>query len=88
MLSLLPAMLRLPMEDLAPALPLREEIRQALKGADNPERGLLQWLECHERGDWALCDAVVEAYGLNPEQVIRCYVEAVTWAEEVLRSIV
>jgi EAL and modified HD-GYP domain-containing signal transduction protein len=88
MLSLLPAMLRMPMEELVPALPLRDEIRQALLGADSPERCLLQWLECHERGEWALCDAVVEAHGLNPEQVIRCYVEAVDWAEEVLRSVV
>jgi len=87
LMSLLPAMLRLPMEELAPALPLRDEIRQALQGAANPERSLLQWLECHEHGDWALCDVVVEANELNEDQVIRCYVEAVAWAEEVLRSV-
>jgi c-di-GMP-related signal transduction protein len=75
------------MEELAPALPLRDEIRQALQGAANPERSLLQWLECHEHGDWALCDVVVEANELNEDQVIRCYVEAVAWAEEVLRSV-
>jgi EAL and modified HD-GYP domain-containing signal transduction protein len=87
LLSLLPAMLRVPMDELTPALPLRNEICQALEGAANPERCLLQWLECHEYGDWAGCDAVVDANGLNEELVIRCYVEAVAWAEEVLRSV-
>ncbi len=85
--SLLPAMLRLPMEELTPALPLRYEIRRALEGDANPERCMLKWLECHEYGDWPGCDAVVEANALNEELMIRCYVEAVAWAEEVLRSV-
>jgi EAL and modified HD-GYP domain-containing signal transduction protein len=87
LLSLLPAMLRMPMEELTPALPLREEIRQALEGAANPERCLLQWIECHEYGDWCGCDAVIEANGLNEKLIIRCFMEAVTWAEEVLHSV-
>ena len=87
MLSLLPAMLRVPMEELTPALPLRNEIRRALEGDANSERCMLKWLECHEYGDWAGCDEVVEANGMNEELMIRCYVEAVAWAEEVLRSV-
>ena len=87
MLSLLPAMLRLPMKELTPALPLRHQIRRALEGAANPERSLLQWLECHEYGDWSGCDAMVEANGLNEAQVVGCYAQAVEWAEEALRSV-
>lgn len=87
MLSLLPAMLRLPMEELTPALPLRQEIRLALEGAANPERRLLQWLECHEYGDWVACDAVIEATGLNEAHVVDCYAQAVEWAEEAIRSV-
>ena len=41
LLSLLPAMLRLPMEELAPALPLRDEIVQALRAPACPEETLL-----------------------------------------------
>ena len=84
LLSLLPAMLRLPMEELTPALPLREEIRQALLGAQIPERSLLAWLVSHERGEWATCDAIVEADDLDQEQLQRCYAEAVIWAEAAL----
>jgi EAL and modified HD-GYP domain-containing signal transduction protein len=85
MLSLLPAMLRIPMETLTPALPLRNEIREALNGANNPERGSLHWIEFHERGDWAACDAAAEADGLDPEDLADCYAEAVMWAEAAVK---
>jgi EAL and modified HD-GYP domain-containing signal transduction protein len=86
MLSLLPAMLRLRMEELTPALPLRQDIRRALEGASGGERALLDWLEGHEHGDWAASDAVAQTNGLNQEQMIECYAEAVIWAEDALRT--
>jgi EAL and modified HD-GYP domain-containing signal transduction protein len=86
MMSLLPAMMGLPMDELAPSLPLRDGIREALKGADIPERGLLQWLEFYERGDWTACDAVVKKHGLNAEDLVCCYTEAVLWAEAAVQS--
>lgn len=84
MLSLLPAMLRRPMQELTPALPLRNEIRNALLGNDSIERCLLDWAECHERGDWTACDAIVEAYRLDAESLPALYAEAVFWAESAL----
>jgi EAL and modified HD-GYP domain-containing signal transduction protein len=86
LLSMFPAMLRVSIEDLTPSLPLREEIRLALMGRFNPEGCLLHWLECHERGDWPICDAIVESNGLNAKKVLRCYAEAVKWAAEALNS--
>ncbi len=87
MLSLLPAMLRQPMEELAPALPLREEIRAALGGEASAERVLLGWLEHHERGDWAACDEVARQIGIDPEELAACYARAMVWAETALRSV-
>jgi len=84
MLSLLPAMLRTPMEEVTPTLPLREEIRRALLGEDCAERSLLAWLEGHEQGDWATCDAIVNAYNLDQDSLLLCYEEAVMWAEDAL----
>jgi c-di-GMP phosphodiesterase len=84
LLSLLPAMLRLPMKDLTPALPLREEIVQALKGADLPEGILLAWLVAHEHADWEACDALIKTRKLDQEQLQQCYAEAVVWAEAAL----
>jgi c-di-GMP-related signal transduction protein len=87
MLSLLPAMLRIPMAELTPALPLRKEIRQALECAANAERSLLGWLEFHEQGDWTACSRVAGAAGLNEADLLRIYAEAVVWAEDALRLV-
>jgi len=80
-----------PMEELVPHLPLRDEIRRALLGSAVPERCLLHWLECHEQGDWAARDAVIEsngllALGLNEAQLELCYAAAVAGAEVSMRS--
>jgi len=86
LLSLLPAMLGLPMEALTPSLPLHPEIREALEGVARPERSLLGWLEFHERGDWAGSDAIAEANHPSAELLIRCYADAVAWARATLLS--
>jgi EAL and modified HD-GYP domain-containing signal transduction protein len=86
LLSMFPAMLRVSMEDLAPSLPLREEVRQALLGKANQERSLLRWLECHEHGDWSGCDEIFQCNCFNPEKVLQCYVDAVVWAEAAISS--
>lgn len=87
LLSLLPAMLRLPMEELAPALPLRERIRQALNDTTLPEGILLEWLINHEYGNWPTCDAIAQTHGLDQEQLQRFYGEAVGWAESALNFV-
>jgi EAL and modified HD-GYP domain-containing signal transduction protein len=86
LLSLLPAMLRVPMSELAPLLPLREEIRRALDGENRRERALLGWLEGHEQGDWLTCDAIVEKNGLNTNDLLVSYEEALQWAENALQN--
>jgi c-di-GMP-related signal transduction protein len=69
---------------LAPSLPLRDEIRRALGGENNPERSLLCWLEAHERGNWDGCDLIADRRDLQQEDLFRCYEEALRWAETVL----
>jgi EAL and modified HD-GYP domain-containing signal transduction protein len=79
MLSLLPAMLRVPMETLAPQLPLRKEIRQALLGAVTPERCLLAWIESHECNKVSGCLAIADTYGLDRSSLMQIYFDAVVW---------
>ncbi|MGP8252611.1 MAG: EAL and HDOD domain-containing protein [Terracidiphilus sp.] len=86
LLSLLPAMLRVPMHQLTPALPLREEICVALMGAAVPERMLLEWLVCHEHGQWDDCDKIADERGLDQLKLLHCYGEAVVWAEAALSA--
>lgn len=86
LLSLWPAMLQVPIEQLLPILPLSSAIGEALKGVPNRERCLLTWIEFHERGEWASCDAFAQSYGLDTHKLARVYAEAVLWAEASLRS--
>jgi c-di-GMP phosphodiesterase len=86
LLSLLPAMLRVPMNEVTPTLPLRDEIRQALEGAANRDRCLLEWLERHEHGDWAGCDATAEAHRLKQDKLVRFYGDALIWSEAAVHS--
>ncbi|MDR3722989.1 MAG: HDOD domain-containing protein [Terracidiphilus sp.] len=79
MLSLLPAMLRQPMKDLAAELPLRPEIKKALLGEPVPERSLLLWIEAHERNEASQAYKVVDLYGLNAQKIEQFYVDAILW---------
>ena len=83
MMSLLPAMLGVPMEEIVPILPLRGQICEALAGTMNPSADLLGWLEFHERGDWDSCDRIVATHGLDSHQLVDCYIEAASWAEQL-----
>jgi EAL and modified HD-GYP domain-containing signal transduction protein len=87
LLSLLPAMLRVPMSHLTPLLPLRDEIRRALEGEKLPERALLCWLEAHERADWSICDIVTQGQCLSAGDLLVCYEEALQWAEATLHVV-
>jgi EAL and modified HD-GYP domain-containing signal transduction protein len=86
LLSLLPAMQGQPMIQVAPALPLAQEIRDALLGKKNSERALLGWLESYERGDWTGCDAAAHDDELSQPALQKIYIEAVAWAEAALRT--
>jgi EAL and modified HD-GYP domain-containing signal transduction protein len=88
MLSLLDAMMRTPMAELAPHLPLRPQIRDALLHKSNDESEALQWLEFYERGNWAECDRMVRKLALDDDVLVKCYGDAVVWAEQALRSTV
>jgi len=84
LLSLLPAMLRVPMKELTPSLPLRKEISRALEGEQVAERGLLEWLEWYEKADWAACDKLEETLNVDASTLIGCHQEAMAWAETAL----
>jgi EAL and modified HD-GYP domain-containing signal transduction protein len=77
MLSLLPAMLQVPMENIVPGLPLRRPICEALAGDAVRERCLLSWLEALETNDIADCEAISLRYGLDKNAVAQAYMSAV-----------
>ncbi len=84
LMSLLPAMMRIPMKELTPSLPLRKEICQALEGEQVAERGLLDWLDRYEKADWTACDLMEKALNVGAGALIGCHQEAMAWAEAAL----
>jgi c-di-GMP phosphodiesterase len=85
MLSLLPAMLQVPMQAILPGLPLRQEIREALAGGAVRQRCLLSWLEALETNDIAECEAIASQHRLNKNAMAETYLSAV---EEVAKEAV
>ncbi len=86
MFSMLPTMLRVPMESAISILPLRNEIRSALVGEDIAERGPLNWVEAVETGDWTGCDAIASACGAESARLLEAHEAAQQWASALLSS--
>jgi len=80
-LSLLPAMLNVEMENVVAALPLREGIRKALLGNEGTERRALDWLIANESGAWARCDEIALEAGFEHADLFQKYTDALLWAE-------
>ena len=87
MVSLFPAMLGAPIEQLAPMLPLRPAVCDALCGKPVPEGSLLQWVIAIERGIWSKCDEIAANLRLPQSALTQGYSESIAWAEISLTSI-
>jgi len=86
-LSLLPAMMNVPMESVVKALPLRNHLREALLGQKNVERAVLDLLICYESANWGSCDDLAGAACLHIESLPQLYAEAVLWAETNINAV-
>jgi len=76
MLSLLPPMLRVPMETILEELPLRVEIRNALAGIPSRERCLLTWIENLEDNSIFACEKTSKQYGLDRNALSAFYLKS------------
>ena len=86
MFSMLPAMLRMRMEEILPVLPLRNDICKALLGEPNPDRALLDWLEANNRGDWLRCDAIALENRIDQQRLLESFTAALAWADQSLSA--
>ncbi|MDE3200542.1 MAG: HDOD domain-containing protein [Acidobacteriota bacterium] len=86
MFSVLPTMLRVPMESAIESLPLGNEIRSALMGDQCAERCALDWVEGVEQGDWRRCDAITRESNVAGSKLLEAYEAATQWAAALLSS--
>jgi len=87
LLSLIDAMLEMPMEAVLEKVPLDQATKAVLLGQPSVLRPVFQLILAHESGEWEAASALSSGMGLNPEEVAGCYWQAQQWARELSMEI-
>jgi c-di-GMP-related signal transduction protein len=83
LLSLIDAMLEMPMADVLERIPLDHETKAVLLGQPSALRPVFQLILAHESGEWQAAASLGEGLHLNPEDVAAYYWQAQQWAREL-----
>jgi len=86
LLSLVDAILQMPMEEILKSLPLRETAKAALMGEETPAALPLRLVKSFENGNWGPALAAAESHGIEEKTLAGIYVEAIRWAAEAIAS--
>jgi c-di-GMP-related signal transduction protein len=83
LLSLIDAMLEMPMEDVLDKIPLDQETKAVLLGQPSALRPVFQLMLAHESGEWEAAAQLCAGLHLDAEEVAGFYWKAQQWAREV-----
>jgi EAL and modified HD-GYP domain-containing signal transduction protein len=83
MCSLLDAVLQCPMSAVVAELPLDDATKQALCGASNQRRQVLDCVIAYERGAWEECETTAQAARLDAAVLPSAFVDALKWFGEI-----
>lgn len=86
MCSMLDAILDQPLETAVAELQLTDRVRDALLGASNPMRAILDAVVAHEQGDWDRAAQLLEGLGLAPALLPAAYADALRWMRDISTS--
>jgi len=64
------------------SLPVDREMKAALLGKKNSLSIALEFVRCHEIGDWKAHEDIRQALGISDDTASRLYVGALKWADE------
>jgi len=81
--SLLDTILERRMSEVLVDLPLSDETKHALLGADSPGRRLLDCVIAYERGKWDEAVSAARRLGLDPLRLPKAYADALRWSKEL-----
>lgn len=84
--SMLDVMLGRSIEEATKDLPLASEIRDALNGTPNAERGLLDAVIAYERGDWTAAAEAASRAEIPFEAIQPAYEDALVWSRALSRA--
>lgn len=83
LLSLLDAMLEMPMGEVLARIPLDQATKAVLLGQPSTLRPVFQLMLAYESGEWEAARSLSECLQLDPGMVAGCYWEAQQWASEL-----
>jgi c-di-GMP phosphodiesterase len=84
LLSLIDAMLEMPMEAVLEKIPLDQATKAVLLGQPSVLRPVFQLTLAHESGEWEAAAALSVGLGLDTEEVAGYYWQAQQWARQLL----
>lgn len=84
LLSLLDALLNLPLAELMAGLPVDEEIKNALFGRPSRFRPLFEVALDYETGTWEQLTASSQAVGLDENRIPELFESALVWSDSIL----
>lgn len=86
-MSLMPALLHVPMEEVIASLNVAQDVREALEKRGGVLGRMLQLTEELEKNDADACDGlIVELPGATPERVNAVLTQAMAWANNIGRE--
>lgn len=77
LLSLVDAIMEMPLFDILEQLPLKSDLKEALLGASNPFHDILRLLAYYEKGNWDMVIKLCDEKGMAYELVNTLYLEAI-----------
>ena len=83
LLSLIDAMLEMPMAEVLERIPLDRETKAVLVGQPSILRPVYRLMLAHESGEWEGATEVSESLHLDSEEVASYYWRAQQWADEI-----
>lgn len=83
LLSLIDAMLEMPMADVLEKIPLDSATKSVLLGQPSSLRPIYQLMLAHESGEWAAAAEISRRLRIDPEEVAGSYWQAQQWAREL-----
>jgi len=86
LLSMIDAILDESLEDVLTKLPLSDDIKKPLLTRKGVMAAVIKLVELIEKAQWDKTALVMEKLGLNKEQVIKHYNEALAWADEQTKA--
>jgi c-di-GMP-related signal transduction protein len=83
LLSMIDAMLEIPMARIVEAIPVDHQTKAVLLGAASQLRPLYDLMLARESGDWAATSKCARELGLGESEVAEAYWQAMQWARQI-----